>query len=193
VTSLFEHESITTTYAKAKEAQVAAERAITLAKNGVARKNVKSARARSIKYLYRPSEIVPKLFEELAPRYASRTGGYTRVLRLENRMGDNAPQAILELVDGKRDMKFAMTARVVARLEKQGLPLDATTALTVADLTRSPEDKERFRNEVELMKKRFYSKESSVEYKPIDRTRKSKAPIRILPNPLLKAANVNSQ
>ena len=58
---------------------------------------------------------MPKLFDTLAVRYQSRPGGYTRIHKLPPRYGDMAPLAILELVDGKRDMQFSMTARRVAR------------------------------------------------------------------------------
>ena len=58
---------------------------------------------------------MPKLFGELRERYLSRPGGYTRVLRLEPVKEDQAPSAILELVDGARDMRFAMTAKTLAR------------------------------------------------------------------------------
>jgi hypothetical protein len=58
---------------------------------------------------------MPKLFDTLASRYSNRSGGYTRIHKIPPRYGDMAPQAILELVDGKRDMLFSMTARRVAR------------------------------------------------------------------------------
>ncbi len=57
--------------------------------------------------------MVPKLFSDLATRYADRPGGYTRVHKFGNRPGDNAPHAILELVDNPRDLRFQMTARAV--------------------------------------------------------------------------------
>lgn len=59
--------------------------------------------------------VLPKLFTTFAERYASRPGGYTRIHRLENRTGDNAPIALLELVDNPRDFKLEMTARAVGR------------------------------------------------------------------------------
>ena len=58
---------------------------------------------------------MPKLFNELRLRYQNRPGGYTRVLRLEPLKEDQAPSAILELVDGPRDMRFAMTAKTLVR------------------------------------------------------------------------------
>ena len=58
-------------------------------------------------------DLMPKLFGPLAQRYASRVGGYTRVHKFGNRPGDNAPHAILELVDNPQDIKFEMAARSV--------------------------------------------------------------------------------
>ena len=58
-------------------------------------------------------EVLPKLFGPLAKRYAERVGGYTRVHKFGNRPGDNAPHAILELVDNPRDLRFEMTARSI--------------------------------------------------------------------------------
>jgi large subunit ribosomal protein L17 len=61
-------------------------------------------------FLLAPS-LVPKVFETLATRYADRPGGYTRIHKFGHRQGDNAPHAVLELVDGPRDLKFEMAAR----------------------------------------------------------------------------------
>ena len=58
-------------------------------------------------------KLTPKVFKELAKRYEAREGGYTRIHKFGNRPGDNAPHAILELVDNPRDIKFEMTARAV--------------------------------------------------------------------------------
>ncbi|EAL90270.1 hypothetical protein KXW98_005507 [Aspergillus fumigatus] len=132
VTSLFKHESITTTWAKAKEAQRLAEKLITLGK-----KNTEASRRRALSVFYTPHEILPKLFGTLRERYAERPGGYTRVLRVEPKKDDQAPSAILELVDGPKDMRFAMTARTVARQRAQGLEtLNELTTLNVHKVTR---------------------------------------------------------
>ena len=112
VTSLITHESIQTTWHKAKEAQRLAEKLITLAK-----KDTNASRLRAEQILFTPLRHVNKLFGELKQRYMNRPGGYTRVLHIEpiNRHHDQAPSAILELVDGPRDMRFAMTARSLVR------------------------------------------------------------------------------
>jgi large subunit ribosomal protein L17 len=92
VTSLFEHGKIETTVHKAKETQRVAEKMITLAKKGDLH-----ARRQVLAYVY-DETVVTKLFEEIAPQYADRNGGYTRVLKLGPRRGDGAEMAILELV-----------------------------------------------------------------------------------------------
>jgi len=109
VTSLFEHEQIRTTLAKAKDTARLAEKIITLGK-----KNSETSYRHAQGFLLKPS-VLPKLFTTFAERYASRPGGYTRIHRLENRTGDNAPIALLELVDNPRDFKLEMTARAVGR------------------------------------------------------------------------------
>jgi len=63
-------------------------------------------------FILKPS-LVPKVFSEFAKRYADRPGGYTRIHKYGNRQGDNAPHAILELVDNPRDIRYEMTAKSV--------------------------------------------------------------------------------
>ncbi|KAL4930088.1 mitochondrial 54S ribosomal protein bL17m [Aspergillus undulatus] len=136
VTSLFKHESITTTWAKAKEAQRLAEQLITLGK-----KNTEASRKKALANFYTPHEILPKLFGPLRERYADRPGGYTRVLRVEPKKDDQAPSAILELVDGPKDMRFALTARAVARRRSQGLEtLNELTLMNVRKVTQFRKD-----------------------------------------------------
>ncbi len=93
VTSLLEHERIETTNAKAKALRRVAERMITLGKRGDLH-----ARRRAMRVL-RSQDVAVKLFGELAERYRERPGGYTRVLKVRNRIGDAAPMSIIELVD----------------------------------------------------------------------------------------------
>ncbi len=91
--SLVHHEIIKTTLPKAKELRRVAEPLITLAKtDNVARRRQAFARLRD-------REAVTKLFSELGPRYQSRPGGYLRILKCGYRAGDNAPMALVELVD----------------------------------------------------------------------------------------------
>ncbi|WP_373378719.1 50S ribosomal protein L17 [Cupriavidus nantongensis] len=91
--SLFQHELIKTTVPKAKELRKVVEPLITLAKKDtVANRRLAFARLRD-------RDMVTKLFTELGPRYAARPGGYTRILKFGFRQGDNAPMALVELVD----------------------------------------------------------------------------------------------
>jgi large subunit ribosomal protein L17 len=93
VLSLFKHEMIKTTLAKAKDLRRVAEPLITLAKvDGVAKRRLAFARLGD-------RDIVTKLFTQLAPRFQKRSGGYLRILKYGFRMGDRAPMAIVELLD----------------------------------------------------------------------------------------------
>jgi large subunit ribosomal protein L17 len=118
VTALFKHERIQTTVPKAKEARSVAEKLITFAKRGDLH-----ARRQAARKINEP-DVLQKLFAEIGPRYADRPGGYTRILRLGFRKGDNAELAILELVDGTakpkvRDtLKRTRARRVLEREEK---------------------------------------------------------------------------
>ncbi len=93
VTSFFQCEKITTTVTRAKELRKLVDRMITLGKRGDLH-----ARRQALQVIRDP-QTVGKLFEMIAPRYTDRPGGYTRIIRLENRQGDNAPMAIIELVE----------------------------------------------------------------------------------------------
>ena len=91
--SLLEHEAIKTTVPKAKELRRVVEPMITLAKEPtLSNKRLAFDRLRN-------RDIVSKLFTELGPRYQTRPGGYTRILKMGFRQGDNAPMALVELVD----------------------------------------------------------------------------------------------
>jgi large subunit ribosomal protein L17 len=91
--SLLRHEAIKTTLPKAKELRRVAEPILTLGKNpSLANRRLAFARLRD-------RDIVTKLFDELGPRYANRNGGYSRILKFGFRKGDNAPMALIELMD----------------------------------------------------------------------------------------------
>lgn len=92
VTEFLDNERIVTTISKAKALRPVAEKMITLAK----RENL-HARRRALSFIRR-KEVVYKLFDEIAPRFSERNGGYTRILRLGFRQGDQAEMALLELV-----------------------------------------------------------------------------------------------
>jgi large subunit ribosomal protein L17 len=94
-TSLFEHGRITTTEAKAKRLRPLAEKLVTFAKRGDlhARRRVMTT--------IRDKDVVHTLFAEIGPRFADRPGGYTRITKVGPRKGDNAPMAVIELVEGQ--------------------------------------------------------------------------------------------
>ena len=97
--ALLKHEQIKTTPPKAKDLRPIVERLITLGKHGGL------ANRRRAHAMLRDDVVVKKLFETLAPRYSSRAGGYTRVLKAGFRYGDAAPMAVIELVDRDPDAK----------------------------------------------------------------------------------------
>ena len=92
-TSLFRHERIETTTAKAKELRPFAERLITLGKRGDLHARRLAGR------LIADRQVLGKLFDDIGPRFAERPGGYTRILKLGTRRGDAAEMALIELVD----------------------------------------------------------------------------------------------
>ena len=102
IKQLFEHERIETTRAKAEAIRGQAEKLITLAKHGISAEDVSkgvAARRLAIARLGDDKEIVKKLFDEIAPRFENRPGGYTRMLKLGPRQGDAAEMVILEFVE----------------------------------------------------------------------------------------------
>ncbi len=115
VTSLILHEKITTTDSRAKELRKVAERMITLGKRGDLH-----ARRQALAVI-RERKVVAKLFDMVAPRYKDRPGGYTRIIKVGSRLGDNAPQSIIELVEEgftPKPSKKAAVAKVDAPAPK---------------------------------------------------------------------------
>jgi large subunit ribosomal protein L17 len=100
VKQLFTHERIRTTRAKAEAVRGFAERLITLAKRGNQAGETQMVHARRLASArIGDPEIVQKLFDDIAPRYADRPGGYTRILKLGSRRGDSAEMVLIELVE----------------------------------------------------------------------------------------------
>jgi len=118
VTSLFQHERIETTVAKAKEARRLGERMITFAKRGDV------AARRHVSRFVHGDDVVRKLFDTVAPWYAERPGGYTRIVRVGRRLGDAGETALLELVKTpelrERLRKEAAEAEKAARAATRG-------------------------------------------------------------------------
>jgi len=101
VTAVLEHERVQTTDPKAKEIRRLTDRMITLGKRGSLH-----ARRRALAFV-RKESVVRKLFEDVAPRFMNRPGGYTRVVKLGPRLGDAAPQSIVELTEREGEKERA--------------------------------------------------------------------------------------
>ncbi|HEY7721566.1 MAG TPA: 50S ribosomal protein L17 [Pedococcus sp.] len=146
-TSLFEHDSITTTEAKAKRLRPLAERLITFAKRGDLHAR------RRVMTVVRDKGVVHRLFTEIAPDMAERPGGYTRITKIGARKGDNAPMAVIELVREplakkatvkeaeaatKRAAKDAAKAEKPAKAE-EAAPAEETTEATASEAPETTE------------------------------------------------------
>jgi large subunit ribosomal protein L17 len=111
-TSLFEHDQITTTTAKAKRLRPLAERLVTFAKRGDLHAR------RRVLTVVRDKGVVHRLFTEIAPDMVDRPGGYTRITKIGNRKGDNAPMAVIELVREPLSPKKATVAEAEAATKR---------------------------------------------------------------------------
>ena len=116
--ALIKHEQITTTLPKAKELRPYVEKIITLGKKGGL-----TARRKTISIL-QDEKMTKKIFDILANRYSERNGGYTRIIKLGNRYGDNAPTAVIEFIDRDEDAKGLDRGPVVEKkvTEEEQLP-----------------------------------------------------------------------
>ncbi|GEQ67470.1 hypothetical protein JCM33374_g1135 [Metschnikowia sp. JCM 33374] len=117
-------------------------------------------KVKALGYLQPPDkkELASKVLDDLSHRFSNRTHGFTRIIKLENRLGtDNAPMSVLELVDSDFEIKFWYTAKIVARLELQNMPIDGLTNHNMNNLIKSRHDgKARFRAAVEESKVHFF-------------------------------------
>ena len=112
-TAPFEHGKITTTEAKAKRLRPLAERLITFAKRG------DLAARRKVMTVIRDKSVVHELFTEIGPQYAGRLGGYTRITKIGPRKGDNAPMAVIELVEPMLEQVVAEATGATKRAAKE--------------------------------------------------------------------------
>lgn len=163
--NLIRHEHIITGRTKAKRAQAKIERFLGRAfyeNSRVADQLLESrlANVRAMNFLQPPDrkEIGTKVLEDLSQRYVNRTHGFTRIIKLERRLGtDKAEMSLLELVDSDLEIKFWYVAKIVARLELQGLPVDELTQHNVKKLVQLRVNGEkRFRAAVEEAKNVFF-------------------------------------
>jgi large subunit ribosomal protein L17 len=134
-TSLFEHDQITTTEAKAKRLRPLAERLVTFAKRGDLHAR------RRVLTVVRDKGVVHRLFTEIAPDMAQRQGGYTRITKIGNRKGDNAPMAVIELVRESLSPKKAAVAEAEAATKRSAKDKKAPKAAEapVADWAETPD------------------------------------------------------
>lgn len=133
-TQLFAHRSITTTEAKAKRVRPLAERLITFAKRG------DLASRRRVMTTIRDKSVVHELFTDIAPAVAERQGGYTRITKIGNRKGDNAPLAVIELVLEPLSPKQATVAEAEAATKKAASKKTAAAAPAPEDTVETPVD-----------------------------------------------------
>jgi large subunit ribosomal protein L17 len=129
-TALFEHGRITTTEAKARRLRPLAEKLITKAKRG------DLAARRQVLTVVKDKGVVHTLFTEIGPRYENRPGGYTRITKLGPRKGDNAPMALIELVE--EAASSAVTTRTTAAPAPAPAPAAEETEETPATATEEP-------------------------------------------------------
>ena len=131
-TSLFEHGRIKTTEPKARALRPYAEKLITHAKKG----NLHNRR--EVMKKIRDKDVVHTLFAEIGPFYADRNGGYTRIIKVENRKGDNAPMAVIELVREKTVTSEADRARRVAASQKAAPVVETPAEEAPAPVVETP-------------------------------------------------------
>jgi large subunit ribosomal protein L17 len=136
--AIFEHKSIITTTPKAKEARTTVERIITFAKKGDV------AARREVLRTIRNKDLVKQIFEDIAPKYAERKGGYTRIVKLGNRSGDNADMAIFELVgyEGLKQEKIEKQ-RQKRQEKKKKDQKEAEATAKEAEKAKAREEKEK--------------------------------------------------
>ena len=133
-TALFEHGRITTTEAKAKRLRPLAERLITFAKRGDLHAR------RRVLTVVRDKSVVHTLFTEIGPQYAGRPGGYTRITKIGPRKGDNAPMAVIELVEPLAEQVVAEATGATKRAAKEKAAKAAAPAAAAASVEATSDE-----------------------------------------------------
>ena len=133
-TALFEHGKITTTEAKAKRLRPLAERLVTFAKRGDLHAR------RRVLTVVRDKSVVHTLFTEIGPSYAGRQGGYTRITKIGPRKGDNAPMAVIELVEPMLEQVVAEATGATKRAAKEKAQAEAPKAAAAAEVVEETTD-----------------------------------------------------
>ena len=176
--ALITHKSIITTTPKAKEARSTVERLITFAKKG------DLASRRHVLRTIRDKELVRELFEEIAPKYSERNGGYTRVIKIGHRQGDNAQMAIFELVGYEGAKAAKIEKQRQKRLEKAEQKKKAAEETAAAEDQESKEQEEektgkkeksaKEKKEVKIKDKKEDKEKAKAEDKPKNKKREKK-------------------
>ncbi len=169
VTSLLKHERIVTTEVKAKETGRLTEKMITLGKRGDLH-----ARRQAIAYI-KSNEVVKTLFSQYAERYKNRDGGYTRVIKIEPRSGDNAPMAIVELVDRPVEEKAAADKGKVEKPAKKTEKKAPAKKKTAAKEAKDPDKAKKETKEGAKSKKAGPKKTEKKAEKPEKSEKKAAA------------------
>jgi large subunit ribosomal protein L17 len=160
--SLLRHETIRTTLPKAKELRRVVEPLITLGKE-----DSDANRRRAFSQL-RDAEVVVKLFENLGPRFKTRPGGYTRILRMDNRPGDAAPMALMQLLDQPEpatEEAAAATEEAAESTAKKAAPTKKAAAKRVSPKKRTVKTAEEKAAKKEKSAKKVEAKAKKVEAK----------------------------
>ena len=151
--ALFTHERIVTTVPKAKELRRHSDKLITLGKRG-------DLHARRLALRILPDKgLVKKIFDEIAPRYQNRPGGYTRVIRYVNRRGDNAPLAVVELV--QEELKIRVKRKKIKE-ERAKMEEEKREAGEVKEQEKTEEVREEVKEEVKESEVKEETKEEST-------------------------------
>lgn len=161
-TALFEHGRITTTEAKAKRLRPLAERLITFAKRGDLHAR------RRVLTVVKDKSVVHTLFTEIGPQYAGRPGGYTRITKIGPRKGDNAPMAVIELVEPMAEQVVAEATGATKRAAKEKAAAETAAPVAAAEVVEEAPAAETEVNEVEETVVEAESADSATEAEVVE-------------------------